>query len=80
MVDLNQLYNFIDLGGIFILSIFLCYLLVKKFDGMEDKLAKILALLTILVKQTTKFNDVEDVLGADKTKVEQYLNSSIKKI
>lgn len=80
MDGLSDLRNFIDLGGVFILALALLYGWFKKLDKIEDGLTKILALLTILTKQLTKFNDVEDVLGNKKEVVEKTLNSSIKKL
>lgn len=75
MIDLSQLKDFLDLGGVFILAVILLQQFSKKMDLMEDKLVKILTLLTVLVKQTTRFNDVENVLGSDKEKVEMKLNA-----
>jgi len=68
-MDLTDLKSFIDLGGIFILALFLCYQQYKFFNGIEDKLIKILTLLTVLTKTNTNFNGVEGVLDNDGQKV-----------
>ena len=68
-MDLTVLKDFADFGGVFIL--FLVFLLNfnKKIDGIEEKLIKILTLLTVTVKATSRFNHVEEVLGDDGDKV-----------
>jgi len=67
--ELETLKNFVDLGGVFILAIFLCYQQFKFFSSIDDKLIKILTLLTILTKSVSNFNGVEKVLNKDGEKV-----------
>jgi len=67
--EIKTLKEFVDLGGVFILAIFLCYQQYKFFSNVEDKLIKVLTLLTILTKSTTNFNGVDVVLNNDGRKV-----------
>jgi len=74
--ELSALKEFIDLGGVFLLAIFLCYQQYRFFNGIEDKLIKVLTLLTVLVKTNTNFNGVEKVLDKDGEKVAQTIISA----
>jgi len=67
--ELSTLKDFIDLGGVFILALVLLYGWFKKFDSIEDKLVKILTLLTVLTKSNTNFNGIDKVLNKDGEKV-----------
>ena len=74
--ELSVLKDFLDLGGTFILALVLLWRGMKKLDGIENKLIKILTLLTVLVKTNTNFNDVENLLGKDGEKVADILIKS----
>lgn len=79
MTDLTNLRDFIDLGGVFILSLLMMYGWFKKLGKMDQTLTKILTLLTVIVKETTNFNHVDRVLGDHKKEVAETINSSVKK-
>ena len=68
-MDISDLKSFIDLGGVFLLALIMCYQQYKFFNNIEDKLIKILTLLTIVTKTTTNFNGVETVLNKDGRKI-----------
>ncbi len=76
-VDLVTLKEFVDLGGIFILAVILIYVIVKKLDQMDDRLVKILTLLTVLVRANTGFNHTKNVLGKDQAEVDKKLNGGL---
>jgi len=80
MAELLELANFIDLGGTFILAMGLLYLFFNRLGGINDKLSKLLALMTVLVRQNTDFNHVKRVLNSDVDKVEEALGSEIDKL
>jgi hypothetical protein len=69
MIDLTTLKDFLDLGGTFILALVVIYGYFKQLNGIDEKLVKILTLLTILTKTQTNFNGVGGVLGKDGDKV-----------
>ena len=69
MIDLNSLKDFLDLGGTFILALVLLWCGIKKLDGIDDKLTRMLTLLAILTKAQTNFNGVDKVIGEDGQKV-----------
>jgi len=76
MTELSTLASFIDLGGVFILSLFMMYVWFKKLGKIDTTLTKILALLTVVVKESTSFNHVNKVLGEHKTEVKETLKSA----
>ena len=79
MDGLSDLRQFIDLGGIFILSLLMMYGWFKKLSKMDQTLTKILTLLTVLIKESTSFNHVNKVLGDQKKEVVDTINSLIEK-
>jgi len=76
MTELSTLASFIDLGGVFILSLFMMYMWFKKLGKIDTTLTKILTLLTVVVKESTSFNHVNKVLGEHKTEVKETLKSA----
>ena len=72
-MNLTELKDFVDLGGIFILSVLLIYLLDKKLSKINDNLTRALALLTMLVGRGAQYNDVHKVLGPSATKVQEII-------
>ena len=60
--SLTDLTHFLDLGGIFILALLIINTINKKMDIMSDKLTKVLTLLVVVVKKTTNFNGVDQIL------------------
>ena len=76
MIDLTALKDFIDLGGVFILSLILVYILKGAVDKNSEKLDKVLAILYIMVKQTTNFNHISKLLGDDHDKVIEKINNA----
>jgi len=76
MTELSTLASFIDLGGVFILSLFMMYVWFKKLGKIDTTLTKILTLLTVVVKESTSFNHVNKVLGEHKTEVKETLKSA----
>ena len=75
MTELSTLSHFIDLGGVFILSLLMMWMWYKKLGKMDTTLTKILTLLTVVVKESTSFNHVNRVLGDHKTEVKETLKS-----
>ncbi len=73
MNELASLKDFLDLGGTFILALVLLYCGMKRLESIEEKLVKILTLLSVVVKTQTNFNDLEEVLGKDGDKVAKTL-------
>ena len=76
MTEISTLASFIDLGGVFILSLFMMYMWFKKLGKIDTTLTKILTLLTVVVKESTTFNHVNKVLGNQKTEVKDTLKSA----
>lgn len=76
MNELTALKDFLDLGGTFVLALVLLYCGMKRLDLVNDKLTKVLTLLSVLVKVQTNFNGVEKVLGKDLEKVEELIVKS----
>jgi len=76
MLELSDLKSFIDLGGVFLLALIMCYQQYKFFNNIEDKLIKILTLLTIVTKTNTNFNGVEGILNKDGSKIADLILSS----
>ncbi len=77
MVELlGVLKDFADFGGTFIALMVVLALVLKKFDSIEDKLVKILTLLSVSVHATTSFNGVEHVLNSDADAVAKILVES----
>ena len=76
MFELSDLKTFIDLGASFIICVILLWIMVKKLDGIETTLTKMLTLLTVVVKESTGFNHVDKVLGSQKTDVKDTLESA----
>ena len=72
-MDLILLKDFIDLGGTFILALVFIFSFGKKLDKIENQLIKVLTLLSVTVKSTSRFNGVETVLGTDGDKVADVL-------
>ncbi len=68
-MDLTLIKDLSELGAIFILFLVFLFMVSKKLDRMDDRLVKILTFLTVIVKGTTRFNHVENVLGKDGDKV-----------
>ncbi len=69
-IDLATLKDFLDLGGIFILALVIVWQQQKVLTSIDEKLTKVLTLLSISVKANTNFNGVEKVLGKELGKVE----------
>ena len=76
MNGLSDLRHFIDLGGVFILSLLMMYGWFKKLGKMDQTLTKILTLLTIVVKETTTFNHTNKILGDQKSDVKDTLKTA----
>jgi len=76
MDGLSDLRQFIDFGGVFILSLLMMYGWFKKLGKMDQTLTKILTLLTVLIKETTTFNHTTKILGDQKSDVKDTLNSA----
>jgi len=75
MTELDTLSHFIDLGGVFILALFMMWGWFKKLSKIDTTLTKILTLLTVLIKESTSFNHVNKVLGDQETDVKDTLQS-----
>jgi len=76
MDGLSDLRQFIDLGGVFILSLLMMYGWFKKLTKIDRTLMKILTLLTVLIKETTTFNHTSKILGNQKLDVDDTLDSA----
>jgi len=68
-MDTEFLTKAIDLGGIFLLAGYTLFIVSKKLDRMDNRMVKILTLLTILVKSNSKFNHIDNLLGSDEPHV-----------
>ena len=76
MTELDTLSHFIDLGGVFILSLFMMYMWFKKLGKIDITLTKILTLLSVIVKESTTFNHTNKILGDQKADVKDVLRSA----
>lgn len=65
-----------DYGGVFAITILLMWGWFKKLDKIDDSLVKVLALLTVLIKEQTTFNHVGKILDNSKEKVTQTLEGA----
>ena len=63
MIDLNALKDFVDLGGVFILALVMLVYVLRSLDNMDDKLVKILTLMTVVTKASTNYDGIEKLLG-----------------
>lgn len=80
MDGLTTLKDFVDLGGVFILALVMCYGWFKKLGSIDNKLTRLLALMTVLVKGATDFNDVDKVLDKEVNGVEKVLGHPVSKL
>jgi len=76
-MEITDIQPLLDYGFAIVVSLVLLTKFFNKLDSMEDKLVKILTLLTVVVKGTTEFNHVDKVLGSDHEKVSSTIDSAV---
>lgn len=54
--------GFIDLGGVFILAFVLLQQWSARFNGVEDKLTRVIALLCLAIKDKVSNEKIEEIL------------------
>jgi len=68
-MDLSKLKDFLDLGGVFILAIVLLQQWSVRFDRIEDKLSRLIALLVLAIEKKVPNQKIEEILREDELKV-----------
>lgn len=68
-MDLSKLKDFLDLGGVFILAIVLLQQWSVRFDRIEDKLSRLIALLVLAIEKEVPNQKIEEILREDELKV-----------
>ena len=66
IADLRQ---FIDLGGVFILAIVLLNQWGSRFNGLEDKMTRVIALLCLAIQEKVPVSKIEEILTEKELKV-----------
>jgi hypothetical protein len=61
-MSITDLKQFIDLGGVFILAFVLLQQWGSRFNQLEDKLTRIIALLCLAIKDKVSNDEIENVL------------------
>ena len=80
MFDVEIIKQLLDYGGVFAISILLIWGWIKKLDSIDNRLVKLLTLMTVLVEKLTDINDLDHILGDDKENVDAILNGDKNKI
>ena len=75
-INLEAIKEIWDLGAVTAIAFFLSWCWYKKLSSIEEKMIKILTLLTVLIKTQTKFNHIDSILGKDKEKVKDELSGT----
>ena len=68
-MSIEDLKNFIDLGGVFILALIFINQLSKKFDNIECRLYKLITLVLLALEDKIKKSDIEDLFSDSELKV-----------
>ena len=68
-MDIGQLKDFLDLGGVFVLSAILIYLFGIRLDKIEASNLKVIALLMLLLPDDTKADKIKQILDESDLKV-----------
>lgn len=68
MIDFRQLKDFLDLGGVFILALFIIYIFNFKFERICYKLDKIILLLSLLLNSSGHKEKLLDILDENEVK------------
>ncbi len=68
-MDFSKMKDFLDLGGVFILAMVLLKQWSVRFDRIEDKLSRLIALLVLAIKKNVSSEKIEEILKEDELKV-----------
>jgi hypothetical protein len=68
-MSLTDLKQFIDLGGVFVLAMVLLNQWGTRFNQIEDKLTRVIALLCLAIKDKVSNEEIEKVLSAKELEV-----------
>lgn len=68
-MNLTDLKQFIDLGGVFVLAMVLLNQWGTRFNQIEDKLTRVIALLCLAIKDKVSNEEIEKVLSAKELEV-----------
>ena len=68
-MNLTDLKQFIDLGGVFVLAMVLLNQWGARFNQIEDKLTRVIALLCLAIKDKVSNEEIEKVLSAKELEV-----------
>lgn len=69
MINISQLKDFLDLGGVFILALIFIYQFGNKFDQLNEKMNRIIALIVLMAGQNGLKKKIEDILTDKELKV-----------
>jgi hypothetical protein len=69
VMEIAQLKDFLDLGGVFVLSAILIYLFGIRLDRIENTNQKIIALLMLLMPDSTNHDKIKQILDENDLKV-----------
>ena len=69
IMDISQLKDFLDLGGVFVLSAILIYLFGIRLDRIEATNQKIIVLLMLLFPDNTNVDKIKKVLDESDLKI-----------
>lgn len=68
-MSITDLRQFVDLGGVFILAVVLLNQWGARFNGLEDKLTRVIALLCLAIKDKVGNEKIEEILTTEELKV-----------
>jgi len=68
-MDLSKLKDFLDLGGVFVLAIVLLQQWSVRFDRIEDKLSRLIALIVLAIEKEVPNQKIEEILSQDELKI-----------
>jgi hypothetical protein len=68
-MDLSKLKDFLDFGGVFILAIILLQQWSVRFNRIEDKLSRLIALLILALEKKVPNQKIREILKDDELKV-----------
>jgi len=80
MFDIEIIKQLLDYGAVFAIAVLLIWGWIKKLDCIDNRLIKLLTLMTVLVEKLTDINDLDHILGKDKEKVDAVLNGNKDKV
>jgi len=68
-MDITDLRQFIDLGGVFILAMVLLNQWGTRFNQIEEKLTRLIALVCLAISKDVPIEKIEDILNEKELEV-----------